>query len=295
MGYSASTAPPPFQQSAQNVPPVTSAAAPITYSAPPLPAAAPTTYSAPPPPAAAPITYSAPTPSAPTSYNSTVTPYGAPPTMAPPGGSGTFAQGVAIDSGTFSQGAAPAQNMTYGALGAAPSPVSSPPVTYGAPPMAPPSGSGTCAQGVAMGSGTFAQGAAPAPNVTYEALGAAPNPVSSPPVTYAAPPSPVTYAAPPSPDTVTGNGNVTETGVKIVAVATPPFMFATALPSSPGAPKSAESDEFKTHVVDAVNQGEDMISIPTAMAVGLLEKGLEPYPTEKPLKVSRSRRTGGCC
>merc|ERR1712007_194159 len=211
--------------------------------------------------------------------------YGAQP-MAPPSGSGTCAQGVAMGSGTFAEGAAPAQNMSNGVLGASPNPVSSPPVTYGAPPMAPPGGSGTFAQGVAMGSGTFAQGAAAAPNVTYEALGAAPNPVSRPPVTY---------AAPPSPDTVTGNGNVTETGVKIVAVATPPFMFATALPSSPGAPKSAESDEFKTHVVDAVNQGEDMISIPTAMAVGLLEKGLEPYPTEKPLKVSRSRRTGGCC
>jgi len=193
-----------------------------------------------------------------------------------------------MGSGSCAQGAAPAQNMTYGAVGASPNPVSSPPVTYGAPPMAPPSGSGTFGEGVAMGSGTFAQVAASVPNMTYEALSAAPSPVSSP-VTYAAPPSP------PAPDTVIGNGNVTETGAKIVAVATPPFTFATALPSSPRVSKSAESDEFKTQVVDAVNHGEDMISIPTKMAVGLLEKGLEPYPSEKPLKITKARRTGGCC
>merc|ERR1719454_2873704 len=115
---------------------------------------------------------------APNTVSSPPVTYGAQP-MAP-GGSGTFA-------GTCAQGAAPAQNMMSGARGVSPNPVSSPPVTYGAPPMSPPGGSGTFGQGVAMGSGTFAQGAVSSSNMTFEALSAAPSPVSSP-VTYAAPP-----------------------------------------------------------------------------------------------------------
>merc|ERR1712007_212844 len=224
--------------------------------------------------------------------------YAAAPTMAPPqGGSGTFVQGIApaqnITSGTFAQGVAPAQNMAYAATSTmAPSQV----------------GSGTLAQGVApaqnmtyaapsgmalpqVGSGSFAQGVAPAQNMTYEAVGAAPHPVSNPPVTYAAPPSL------PATDTAIETGKVTETVTKVVAGAAPPVVIATPLPNSPRASRSANSDEFKTQVKEAVSHGDEMITIPTKMAVGLLEKGIpEADPSEmKPLKVTKSRRTGGCC
>merc|ERR1712064_156003 len=130
-----------------------------------------------------------------------------------------------------------------------------------------------------------------APSMTYEAVGAAPQPVSSPPVTYAAPPS---LSAT---DTAIEIGNATETVTKIVAGAAPPVVMATPLPNSPRASRSVNSDEFKTQVKEAVSHGDEMITIPTKMAVGLLEKGIpEADPSEmKPLKVTKSMRTGGCC
>merc|ERR1712007_23409 len=251
--------------------------------------------------------------------------YAAPCTMAPQGGSGTFVQGIApaqnITSGTFAQGVAPAQNMAYAATSTmAPSQVGSGTLAQGVAPaqnmtyaatstVAPPQvGSGTLAQGVApaqnmtyaapsgmalpqVGSGSFAQGVAPAQNMTYEAVGAAPHPVSNPPVTYAVPPSL------PATDTAIETGKVTETVTKVVAGAAPPVVIATPLPNSPRASRSANSDEFKTQVKEAVSHGDEMITIPTKMAVGLLEKGIpEADPSEmKPLKVTKSRRTGGCC
>jgi len=129
--------------------------------------------------------------------------------------------------------------------------------------------------------------APPAQNVTYEAVGAA----SSPPITYAAPPSL------PAPDTVIETVNATETVTKVVAGAALPVVIATPLPVSPRAKKSATSDEFKTQVIEAVSHGEEMITIPTKMAVGLIEKGIpEAEPSEmKPLKVTKGRRKGGCC
>merc|ERR1711953_871349 len=117
-------------------------------------------------------------------------------------------------SGTFAQGVPP-QNMTYAASSA----------------MAPPQ----------MGSGTFAQGIAPAQNVTYEAVGAA-QAVSSPPITYAAPPTL------PATDTVIETGNATET-VTTGADAAPPVVKAT---------RTANSDEFKTQVKTAVSHGDEM-------------------------------------
>merc|ERR1712064_65653 len=142
--------------------------------------------------------------------------------------------------------------------------------------------------GVAMGSGTSAQGVAPAQNMTYEAFGASPNQVPGPPVTYAAPPSP------PAPETVTGKEKVTETVTKVVAGVAPPAVIA--IPHSPRDPKSANSHEFKTQVIDAVSHGEDVVTISTSMAVGLLEKGLEAESVDvKPLKITKARRTGGCC
>merc|ERR1712064_73535 len=142
-----------------------------------------------------------------------------------------------------------------------------------------------------VGSATFSQCLAPVQNMTYAAVGAAPHPVSSPPVTYAAPPS---LSAT---DTAIEIGNATETVTKIVAGAAPPAVMATPLPNSPRASRSVNSDEFKTQVKEAVSHGDEMITIPTKMAVGLLENGIpEADPSEmKPLKVTKSMRTGGCC
>merc|ERR1712064_252191 len=174
--------------------------------------------------------------------------YAAPSTMAPPQGG----------CGTFGQGGAPAQNLTYAAQGGVPAQN----MTYAASSaMAPPQ----------MGSGTFAQGIAPAQNVTYEAVGAA-QAVSSPPITYAAPPTL------PATDTVIETGNATETVTKVADAAPPPVVKAT---------RTANSDEFKTQVKEAVSHGDEMITISTKMAVGLIEKGIPGAdPNEKPIKVT---------
>merc|ERR1712107_546184 len=181
----------------------------------------------------------------------TMTYAAAPPMAASAGGSGSFVQGVApaqsithaatstmapasVGSGALAQGVAPAQTMTYAAPSA----------------MAPSQ----------VGSGSFAQGVAPSQNMTFEAVGAAPPSVSNPPVTYAAPPS---LSAT---DTAIEIGNATETVTKMVAGAAPPVVIATPLPNSPRASRTANSDEFKTQVKEAVSHGDEMITIPTKMA-----------------------------
>merc|ERR1711945_91686 len=169
--------------------------------------------------------------------------------------------------------------------------------TYATPStMVPPQGgSGTFVQGVApaqnvmdaaaastAASGTFAaQGVAPAQNMTYAASSA----MALPQVgsgTFAqgiAPAQNVTYEA-------VGAAQ---------AVSSPPITYA-APPPVVKATRTANSDEFKTQVKEAVSHGDEMITISTKMAVGLIEKGIPGAdPNDKPIKVTKARRTGGCC
>lgn len=56
-------------------------------------------------------------------------------------------------------------------------------------------------------------------------------------------------------------------------------------------------NKFKNRVVEAVSHGEEMITIPTKMVIGLLEMVLPESDCAdlKPLKVTKSRSKGGCC
>lgn len=59
----------------------------------------------------------------------------------------------------------------------------------------------------------------------------------------------------------------------------------------------ATRNKFKKQVMEAVSHCEEMITIPTKMAIGLLEMGLPESDRAdlKPLKVAKSRRWGACC
>merc|ERR1712007_90614 len=91
-------------------------------------------------------------------------------------------------------------------------------------------------------------------------------------------------------------GVQTETGSTAAAS---PAVFATPVPMSPRvSPRDdANRTEFRNQVKEAVHQGEEMVTVPTEIAFGILEKGLPESDTSdlKPLKVTRGRRKGGCC
>jgi len=59
----------------------------------------------------------------------------------------------------------------------------------------------------------------------------------------------------------------------------------------------ATRNKFKKQVMEAVSHCEEMITIPTKMAIGLLEMGLPESDRAdlKPLKVTKARRWGACC
>lgn len=98
-------------------------------------------------------------------------------------------------------------------------------------------------------------------------------------------------------------GVQTETGSTAAASAASPALCATRVPMSPRvSPKVSPRDdanrtEFRNQVKEAVHQGEEMVTVPTEIAFGILEKGLPESDTSdlKPLKVTRGRRRGGCC
>merc|ERR1712064_185237 len=158
-----------------------------------------------------------------------------------------------------------------------------------------------------MGSGMFPQGAA-APVMTSETPAGQ---VSSPPQT-----------APPQQQTApqqAGSGMFSQGGSAAVMtyeaptsqvssprVKSPALETENVVESGSASPKVAGRDtakddatrnEFKKQVIEAVSHGEDTITIPTKMAIGIIEKGLPEAEKEelKPLKVTKARRTGGCC
>merc|ERR1712137_1487157 len=163
-----------------------------------------------------------------------------------------------------------------------PAPCSQPSISYGAP-------------SVSTSYSTAMTSSAAAPPMTPGTqMGAA---TSTQAITYSAPQQFTTSEA--QQKRISEAGVQTETGTTAAASAGTATVFATPIPTSPKvSPRDNKNRiEFRNQVKEAVHQGEEMVTMPTEIAFGILEKGLPESDTSdlKPLKVNRGRRKGGCC
>merc|ERR1712137_456282 len=273
---------------------------PITYGAPPAPAntqyfsgsAAPAfpqpsmsgvaTTTSPRTSVTAPITYGAPpAPANAQNFSASTTPAPLPqPSMS---GVATTTSPPSSNSPPVIYGAPAAPPDTHNvSASVTPAPCSQPSISYGAP-------------SVSTSYSTAMTSSAAAPPMTPGTqMGAA---TSTQAITYSAPQQFTTSEA--QQKRISEAGVQTETGTTAAASAGTATVFATPIPTSPKvSPRDNKNRiEFRNQVKEAVHQGEEMVTMPTEIAFGILEKGLPESDTSdlKPLKVNRGRRKGGCC